>query len=340
MTSQDAQYLSLGRYIQEEGFIKDDRTGTGTTSVFGTSMKFDISDNKLPLLTSKKVFHKGIIHELLWMLSGSTDIGYLLDNDVHIWDSWVDPESAEYEYFPIKKMSNILTNHLSIDSISVSTTYDPTIDEMKIGKELNNSDDDTHHCHYSILLPTKEKITLEQAYSIIYKMELGCEPKKLVGGNLKHIYQEQWRSWKDTRIIPSKETSKYVENGYAHITSFDSDQAVVHREFDQVQYIIDRLKSHPDCRRIILSAWNSPWIEDMSLAPCHLLVQFWTRELTVDERIKLMSEEQYLSFEDTLKDANYNKNLTDVDDNHNLVLSSLKQMGIPERALQIQMYQR
>lgn len=80
------QYLELLRRIKDEGIVKSDRTGTGTKSVFGHQMRFDLSQG-FPLLTTKKVFMKGIIHELLWFLNGDTNIKYLVDNQVHIWDN-------------------------------------------------------------------------------------------------------------------------------------------------------------------------------------------------------------------------------------------------------------
>ena len=83
------QYLDLLRHVRENGVLRPDRTGTGTYSVFGYQMRFDLGAG-FPLVTTKKMFFRGIVHELLWFLKGSTNTAYLVDNDVHIWDEWAD----------------------------------------------------------------------------------------------------------------------------------------------------------------------------------------------------------------------------------------------------------
>jgi thymidylate synthase len=99
----EQQYLDLLRDVLENGEYKDDRTKTGTKSVFGRQIRFSLSEG-FPLLTTKKVFLKGIIYELLWFLQGSSNIKYLVDNNVHIWDDW------PYRFYKEKKESSIKNN--------------------------------------------------------------------------------------------------------------------------------------------------------------------------------------------------------------------------------------
>lgn len=154
------QYLDLLRHVLDHGTKKDDRTGTGTLSVFGYQMRFDLQKG-FPLLTTKKLHTKSIIHELIWFLKGETNIRYLKDNGVSIWDEWADKD-----------------------------------------------------------------------------------------GNLGPVYGAQWRAWKgaDGKI------------------------------YDQITTLIEQLKTNPNSRRLIVSAWNVPLIETMALPPCHCLFQFYVAD--------------------------------------------------------------
>src|SRR5690554_2410351 len=151
------QYHDLIQRILKEGTKKEDRTGTGTRSVFGYQMRFDLKA-RFPLVTTKKVHLRSIIHELIWFLRGDTNIRYLKENGVSIWDEWADQE-----------------------------------------------------------------------------------------GNLGPVYGSQWRSW------PTPDGG--------HI--------------DQIQQVIQQLKTNPDSRRIIVSAWNVAEISNMALPPCHAFFQFY-----------------------------------------------------------------
>jgi thymidylate synthase len=154
------QYLDLLRKVRDDGVYKADRTGTGTQSLFGYQLRFDLAEG-FPLLTTKKLHLKSIIHELLWFLAGDTNIGYLKRHGVGIWDEWADEN-----------------------------------------------------------------------------------------GNLGPVYGAQWRSW------PAPDG----------------------RHIDQISQLLRQLKSNPDSRRLIVSAWNVADIERMALPPCHCLFQFYVAE--------------------------------------------------------------
>ncbi len=151
------QYLDLMRRVRDTGVEKSDRTGTGTRSVFGHQMRFDLSQG-FPVVTTKKLHLRSIIHELLWFLSGDTNIRYLKANGVRIWDEWADEK-----------------------------------------------------------------------------------------GDLGPVYGHQWRCW------PARDGG----------------------QIDQITQVLDQLRSNPDSRRHIVSAWNVADVDSMALPPCHLLFQFY-----------------------------------------------------------------
>ena len=201
------QYRDIIHTILAEGVNKGDRTGTGTRSIFGYQTRFDLKQG-FPLVTAKYTPFHTIAKELFWLLSGSTNIQSLLDQDVHIWDEWADEN-----------------------------------------------------------------------------------------GELGPVYGKQWRSW-----YTDKHCGSYI---------------------DQIQGVIDRLKDNPDDRRLIVSAWNVSDIDAMALPPCHLLFQFWTRELTLQWRTHL-ARLQGIIISGTEKNMH----------------KYLDKEGIPQRALSCQLYQR
>ena len=184
------QYLDLLRRIKTEGVVRGDRTGTGTKGVFGHQMRFDLSEG-FPLLTTKKVFLKGVIHELLWFLRGDTNIKYLVDNGVHIWDN----------------------------------------DAYRHYNEL---------CVRHGVLPVGRETFLASA-----GVESPIEGYRF--GDLNHVYGYQWRSWPRP------------------------DGGVV----DQIAQAAGLIRTNPESRRIVVSAWNVAEIDAMALPPCHVLFQFY-----------------------------------------------------------------
>jgi thymidylate synthase len=152
------QYLDLLRHVIENGIQKNDRTGTGTQSCFGYQMRFDLSEG-FPMVTTKKLHLKSIIYELLWFLKGETNIRYLHEHGVGIWDEWANEE-----------------------------------------------------------------------------------------GELGPVYGKQWRSW----------------------------EGADGKQVDQISDLIHQLKTNPDSRRLIVSAWNVAELPEMALMPCHVLFQFYT----------------------------------------------------------------
>ena len=187
------QYLDLLRTIRDNGVVRGDRTGTGTKGIFGYQMRFNLAEG-FPLLTTKKVFLKGVIHELLWFLRGDTNIKYLVDNGVHIWDS----------------------------------------DAFRYYNEL---------CVKHGVLPVDLETFLSAA-----GVESPIEGYRF--GDLNHVYGYQWRSWPKA-------------NG---------------ESIDQIQNVINTLKTNPTSRRMIVSAWNVADVEDMALPPCHTMFQFFVAE--------------------------------------------------------------
>jgi thymidylate synthase len=180
------QYLDLLQFILDNGTPKEDRTHTGTLSVFGYQMRFSLKDG-FPLLTTKKVHLKSIIHELLWFIKGDTNIHYLVENDVKIWNDW-----------PYAAFKNSPDYH--------GETMEEFISKIKTNEDFS------------------------QKY-----------------GDLGPVYGKQWRGFEG-------------KNGIC---------------VDQLQKVIQEIKTNPDSRRLLVCSWNVPLIDKMALPPCHTLFQFY-----------------------------------------------------------------
>jgi len=221
MTNIEHDYLRLLKDILDNGVEKEDRTGTGTVSVFGRQIRHKMSEG-FPLLTTKKMPFKTITTELLWFLGGRTDLRYLLENNCHIWtgDAYkVYDKDFDREHPPF------------------SAPYPPRL-TIKEFEEKIMSDDDFNKWY----------------------------------GDLGPVYGAQWRGW----FKP-----EYVMNS-------DSETTLQPVEIDQIQNLINDLKTNPDSRRLMVNAWNVGELDQMVLPPCHYGFQVYTRELSWEERSKLL----------------------------------------------------
>ncbi|MGO3733445.1 MAG: thymidylate synthase [Vagococcus sp.] len=203
-------YLDLGRDILETGTLKSDRTGTGTKSLFGYQMRFNLQEG-FPLLTTKRVPFSLIKSELLWFLKGDTNIRYLLEHNNHIWDEWAFERYVKSEDYKGVDMADF--GRRSLVDEAFKEDYQ---------RELN------HFC---------SKILSDAVFAEKY-------------GELGNIYGSQWRRWKTTQ----GET------------------------IDQLADVINMIKTTPDSRRLIVSAWNPEDVPNMALPPCHTLFQFYVAD--------------------------------------------------------------
>jgi thymidylate synthase len=272
MNNLDKQYQDLLKSILDYGVEKKDRTGTGTKSIFGYTIRHKMSDG-FPLLTTKKMAWKTMVTELLWFLRGDTNIKYLVDNDCHIWDG-----DAYKNY--VKKMNDDFVK----SDISLPPTYYPLDKEVFI-----------------------EKIKTDDEFAKEW-------------GELGPIYGKQWRSWN------TKQFESLNDGNFGHRYN--------DVRIDQIQNLINDLKTNPDSRRLMVSAWNVGELDQMVLPPCHYGFQVYTRELSRAERI-----ENYNSkFENKIDVPFIKVNLGDAIEN--TIDTTLTQANIPTRAISLMWNQR
>ena len=235
MNKIDIDYQVLLKDILENGTRKETRNGQ-TISVFGRQIRHKMSEG-FPLLTTKKVYFKGVVTELLWFLRGETNISYLLENDVHIWDG------DAYKAF-CKERSD---RHNHVVKTNPGTTF-----------------------------PAWEETVSKDEFIDKMVNEAGFSEK---WGDLGPIYGKQWRKWE-------KYGYRGVQNGALDCGMITMDEYEKQMSIDQIANAINLLKTDPDSRRNIVSAWNVAEIDSMVLPPCHYSFQVYTRELTWEEQVQ------------------------------------------------------
>ena len=261
MNNLDKEYQILLEYILGNGHEKKDRTGVGTLSTFGWQIHHKMSEG-FPLLTTKKMYWKGIVTELLWFLRGDTNIKFLVDNDCHIWDGDA-----------YKKYENHILKQRGIQKKRVQEL-------RKQGKKLKVA-----------------KIELLSKEEFINKIKTDDEFAKK-WGDLGPIYGKQWRSWGGELI-----TKRIIEEGKIPIS-----QNIIEGQIDQIQNSINLLKTDPDSRRNIVSAWNVADLDQMTLPPCHYEFQVYTRELSSEERKEFAVNKHPLTSPDLMSTDSLNSN--------------------------------
>ena len=239
MNKLDEQYRNLLLTILEHGVDKSDRTGTGTKSIFGYTIRHNMKDG-FPLLTTKKMAIKTMMTELKWFLKGDTNIKYLVDNGCNIWNG---DAYKNYEKYA-------MANSYGVDILSM----DEFIEQIKTDDEF---------------------------------------AKKW--GELGPIYGAQWRNW-------FQEGEQIFEG--------DTLQGYTEKSVDQIKNLIQQLKTNPDSRRLMVSAWNVGELDLMTLPPCHYGFQVYTRLLTDEERYNIWFTNNYQTGMERVFDP---KNLPDFD---------------------------
>ena len=247
MNNLDKQYQELLQDILDNGVEKQDRTGIGTLSVFGRQIRHKMSEG-YPLLTTKKMYFKGIVVELLWFLRGDTNIKYLVDNDCHIWDGDA-----------YKKYKKEWSKYVPGDGSFKESEYN------------------TSKPHEAIPY-TKEEF--------INKIKTDGEFAKK-WGDLGLIYGKQWRSWTNVGI----DVQNTSEDGKSWSGECWDEEGI-----DQIQNLINDLKTNPDSRRLMVNAWNVGELDQMTLPPCHYGFQVYTRELSDGERLWICSQRHHIRF--------------------------------------------
>ena len=263
MNNLDKQYTDLLQTILDYGVEKKDRTGTGTKSIFGYTIRHNMKHG-FPLLTTKKMAWKTMVTELLWFLRGDTNIKYLVDNNCHIWDG------DAYKNYCKKVIRDK--------------------DIIQYLKSYSRDEND---------VPTIELYSQEE---FINKIKTDDEFAKK-WGNLGKIYGAQWRSWGrknvvnyDLENVKSSDKVKVMDliRDGSDYSKYDVKVTYQNNSIDQIQNLINDLKTNPDSRRMMVNSWNVGELDSMVLPPCHYSFQVYTRELSSQERKNIYDKSSWI----------------------------------------------
>lgn len=257
------EYHKLLQYILDNGKKKNDRTSTGTTSIFDYKIKFDMSQG-FPLITTKRLHTKSIIHELLWFLKGSTNTKYLNENGVTIWDEWADSKGdlgriygAQWvNWGGIKETPRIGWLHKREDVWCVKWS------------DLHSFGEGTHWSYTDIS-------SFNQS---------------------KYNDSDEGRKVTFTTTTIGHDPESFTPNIVATV---NDNPTIKYRDgINQIQNAIDKLNNNPDSRRIMVVAYNVGEIEQMALPPCHWAFELYTEELTDSERFELFKNDSTVKVPD------------------------------------------
>lgn len=262
MNNVDKQYLAILNKILTEGELKQTRSGD-TLSIFGAYAEFNLKEG-LPLLTTKKVFYKGIIHELIWFLKGDTNIRYLVENNVNIWtdDAFRWFKSLDFKEYDVQ------------DSSFIEGMYklDRCVFELD---ELN-----AKYCLYDEVNQTyiQENCTLDEIKDITKEQFVDYTKKRF------RIHRDF--IWRD-RVVKTDDIYGFGDLGPVYGKQW---RCFGESGTDQIKNIIHTLKTNPDDRRMLCMAFNPDVLDKVALPPCHVMFQFYTRKLTHQERFNWLQE--------------------------------------------------
>ncbi len=257
---EENRYIQIASKILEEGYHTGNRTAIGSTVLHAEHMEFSLLEGRVPIPSTRKIPYRSAIIELLWFISGSTDVKYLKDNNVSIWDSWVIPETAVYDSAMDVGLREL--ERLGVLKTGLKTSHEITSFFRKYGPG-----------------------TVNQLLQDLTGADVP-ERKLLAGSIGAGAYGAQWRKWEDVRTINYDDDSaeqKLLDLGYedlSHVVQSDCIVAelpeirVMRKKHDQLQAAIDTINNNPESRRIIVSAWNPGKLDLAALPPCHSFFQF------------------------------------------------------------------